>query len=243
MVSHAEVGTDGVTVTVPIMAPEPDHPDRERMRQLGEKVRRRIGANMAAVQLPTEKAEVWAVSDVFNPVECTKLIALIDAVAQPSRTYSGEIDSTLRTSYSGVLDPHDSFVRQMQRRIDTLLGFKRSHGEALQGQRYTPGQEFRPHSDWFPQDLPGWAMERDNGGQRAFTAMVYLNDVTDGGETDFPRLDLAVAPRQGVLLAWNNADRAGAPNPFTVHAGNPVRSGTKYVVTRWYRCRPTQQLG
>ena len=230
-------------LSVPIIPPEPNHPDRERMRQLGEKVRRRMAACTTATALPANQAELWAVREVFTAPECARLIAMIDAAAQPSRTYSGAIDTQLRTSYSAALDPHDSLVRKLQRRMDTLLGFERSHGEMLQGQRYTAGQEFKPHTDWFPQASPGWAVERDNGGQRAFTAMIYLNTVSDGGETDFPRLDLAVAPKQGVMLAWNNADRDGVPNPFTVHAGNPLGSGSKYVVTRWYRCRPTRQAG
>jgi prolyl 4-hydroxylase len=231
-----------VEVTVPIVAPEPDHPDRERMRQLGEKVRRRLSANKAAVPLKADGAELWAVGGIFDPAECAGLIQMIDAVAQPSTTYY-EPRSSVRTSYSGNLDPKDSFVRRLQRRIDSLLGFDRSHAEMLQGQRYTAGQQFKPHIDWFQQGSPGWAAEWRHGGQRAFTAMVYLNDVADGGETDFPRLDLAMIPRQGALLVWNNADRDGVPNPLTVHAGNPVLSGTKYVVTRWYRCRPTPQFG
>jgi 2OG-Fe(II) oxygenase superfamily. len=125
----------------------------------------------------------------------------------------------------------------LQRRIDQLLGLDKAQGELLQGQRYRVGQEFKPHTDWFQRETPGWAHERLNGGQRAFTAMVYLNSIEHGGETDFPRLDLAVAPRQGTLLVWNNADRDGVPNPFTLHAGNPVGNGTKYVITQWYRAR------
>ena len=67
--------------------------------------------------------------------------------------------------------------------------------------------------------------------------MVYLNAVEEGGETDFPELDLAVRPSPGALLVWNNADEDGMPNQRTVHSGNPVARGTKYVVTKWYRCR------
>ena len=127
---------------------------------------------------------------------------------------------------------------KLQRRIDTLLGFDRLHGEMLQGQRYTQGQEFKPHTDWFPQLSPGWARERDNGGQRAFTAMVFLNTVHDGGETDFPHLDLAIPPRQGMLLVWNNARTDGMVNDMTIHAARPVEKGVKYVITKWYRTRP-----
>jgi prolyl 4-hydroxylase len=126
-------------------------------------------------------------------------------------------------------------VSQLQTRIDELLGIDRSHGETLQGQRYTAGQEFRPHNDWFAPASPAWATEHPRGGQRAFTAMVYLNDVADGGETEFSRLDIAVSPRAGTLLVWNNADENGVPNPWTVHAGKRFPQGAKYIVTKWYR--------
>lgn len=229
---------------VPIITPELDHPDRERMRQLGEKVRRRLAAKKEAVPLEADRAELWALPYFFDPGECAALMALIDTVAQPSRTYLPSGVSDFRTSHSALLDPGNSLVRRLQRRIDTLLGFETSHAEIFQGQRYTPGQEFKPHTDWWPLNTAGWDAEgKNNGGQRAFTAMVYLNDVHDGGETDFPHLDLAVPPRQGVLLVWNNADRNGIPNPLTVHAGNPVQSETKYIVTRWYRCRQTRPMG
>jgi len=226
-----------MTGRVPLVAPEPDHPDRERLRQLGEKVRRRLAANKSAVRIQTGQAELWGVSGFFTPGECAGLIALIDAGAQPSKTYFASDISGVRTSYSTTLDERDSFVRPLQRRIDTLLGLDRSQGETLQGQRYLEGQEFITHTDWFQQNSPAWARERDRGGQRCFTAMAYLNNVDEGGETDFPELDLAVTPRQGLLLVWNNAGPDGTPNPYTVHAGNPVRRGSKYIITRWYRCR------
>src|SRR5690606_6713957 len=110
---------------VPKVSPEQDHPDRERLRQLGEKVRRRMAANKAAVALPAEQAELWAVGDFFSVAECAALMQMIDVVAQPSRMYSEELGSAFRTSNSGVLDPRDSLVRRLQRRIDALLGFDR----------------------------------------------------------------------------------------------------------------------
>jgi prolyl 4-hydroxylase len=228
-------------LALPTVVPEPDHPDRERLRRMGEKVRRRLAADKTVTRIPAEHAELWAVSRFFSPGECDRLIAMIDAVAVPSTTYDTAREKGLRTSYSGTLDPTGSFVRSLRRRIDKLLGLDGAHGEMLQGQRYTSGQHFGPHIDWFQSISKGWAHEKDNGGQRAFTAMVYLNDVYDGGETDFPRLDLAIAPRAGTLLAWNNADPDGVPNPYVIHAGNPVGSGLKYVVTRWYRVAPASR--
>jgi len=37
---------------------------------------------------------------------------------------------------------------------------------------------------------------------------------------------------------WNNADEDGLPNLRTLHAGNPVTRGVKYIITKWYRARP-----
>lgn len=224
-------------MTVPIVAAEPDHPDREYLRRIGRKVRKRLAVNPRVQRIPVENVELWAMGDFLDSFECGRLKALIDLVAQPSTTYFTDRSTGFRTSYSGNVDPRDPFIAGLHRKLDDLLGIDPAQGELIQGQRYTSGQEFKPHIDWFQTGSPGWSHEKGNGGQRAFTAMVYLNDVAGGGETDFPRLGIAVEPRAGTLLVWNNADEDGVPNPWTVHAGNPVTSGVKYIITRWYRCR------
>ena len=71
--------------------------------------------------------------------------------------------------------------------------------------------------------------------------MLYLNAVEGGGETDFPRLGVRIAPEPGLLVAWNNMDRRGRPNPNLLHAGMPVSAGVKYIVTQWYRIDPWTQ--
>jgi prolyl 4-hydroxylase len=140
------------------------------------------------------------------------------------------------------MNPRDPFVRKIQKRIDNLLGIESALGERMEGQRYEVGQEFKPHSDWFPPGSQTAQREQLLGGQRAFTAMAYLNQVEAGGETDFPHLDMAIRPLPGMLLVWNNADENGLPNPWTIHGGNPVTRGIKYVVTKWYRTRRWKSL-
>lgn len=210
--------------------------DRDKLKRLGRKVRRRLAGNKAVQRLDTDKAELWAVPRFFDPIECGQLMAMIDAVAQPSKAYQVDYATGYRTSYSGNLDPFDPVVKSLQGRIDALLGIDHAQGETLQGQRYTAGQEFRAHHDWFTASSAAWQVEEGRGGQRAFTAMAYLNPVEGGGETDFPQLGMAVRPLPGLLLIWNNADADGVPNPATLHAGNPVTRGSKYIVTKWYRC-------
>lgn len=216
---------------------DPENPDQERLRHVGRKVRVRLAANKAVFRLPVDRAELWLVENFLDAVECGRLMALIDSVARPSPIYDADHLPGFRTSYSGDFDPHDRFVRKIQRRIDRLLGINPAYGETIQGQRYREGQEFKAHEDWFPTNSPHWQHEQSRGGQRTFTAMAYLNPVEDGGATDFPRLGIAVDPRPGLLLVWNNADNNGIPNPRTLHAGLPVTRGTKYVITKWYRTR------
>ena len=79
---------------------------------------------------------------------------------------------------------------------------------------------------------------RGTGGQRTWTAMIYLSAVEAGGETHFPQCEFMVPPVEGMILIWNNMTRDGAPNRFSLHAARPVERGTKYVVTKWFRERP-----
>lgn len=209
--------------------------DQAALAAIGERVRARLDADPAVHRIAVEEVELYAVSGFLSPAECAHFIGLIDAVARPSPTY--DEGATYRTSWSGDVDPGDSFVRMVERRIADLTGFDERWGETVQGQRYEPGQEFQAHYDWFQTDGAYWPQERANGGQRSWTVMAYLNDVEEGGETEFPKIRASIPPQEGVLIAWNNARRDGRPNPATLHAARPVIRGTKYVFTKWFRSR------
>jgi hypothetical protein len=61
---------------------------------------------------------------------------------------------------------------------------------------------------------------------RLLAWMLYLNDVEEGGETEFLYLHKRIKPKTGTLIIW--------PAGFThTHRGNPPLSGDKYVVTGW----------
>ncbi|WP_226018976.1 2OG-Fe(II) oxygenase [Novosphingobium sp. FKTRR1] len=212
-------------------------PDTRALKRLGEAVRARLAADPQVYQMPVEGLELYGVGGFFSPAECDRLIAIVDTVARPSPTYHNNGDSG-RTSFSGDVDPRDPFIRMIQRRIDDLLGIAPELGETIQGQRYSVGQQFRNHFDYFLPSQDFWQDEQRRGGQRSWTAMAYLNAVEAGGETAFPRLEMAVPPQAGALLIWNNMGLDGRPNPQALHAGLPVVSGVKYVLTKWYRSRP-----
>lgn len=213
-------------------------PDQRALARLGASVRERLAADPSVHKLATDEIEIFAVGAFLTRSECQRMIGIIDAGAKPSALFTTPYDMGHRTSYSGDVDPCDPFVRMIERRIDDLLGIPPEYGETVQGQRYRPGQEFRPHQDYFHTSEPYWREEKRRGGQRSWTAMAFLNEVEEGGATEFPTLGLRITPQTGALLAWNNMNPDGTPNPRTLHAGAKVVLGTKYVITKWYRGRP-----
>lgn len=73
-----------------------------------------------------------------------------------------------------------------------------------------------------------WHSERFgmNTIERVLAWTIYLNDVTEGGETEFLYQGLRVSPKNGRIVIW--------PAGWThVHRGNPPLSNTKYILTGW----------
>lgn len=211
------------------------HPDRRALAKIGAAVRERLASDPGVRRLPEERAEVYTVEGFLQAAECAHLISMIDAEACPSILINDRNWPDYRTSYSSDINLYDMTVRALDERLNALTGLSLACSESAQGQRYQCGQYFREHCDWFDTRADYWKLEKRCGGQRSWTAMVYLNSVDEGGTTDFPRVQLSIAPLTGCLLLWNNAQLDGTPNPWTSHAARPVMRGVKYVVTKWFR--------
>ena len=203
--------------------------------QTGVAVGARLAATPGVQRVAMQTAEVYTLLDFLSPAQCTALIAMIDTNRRPSTLLSDRGGANFRTSESCDMDRWSPDVRPIDEGIARLLGIDPARSETMQGQRYAPGQQFKAHHDYFHEGEPYWEKMKDNGGQRMWTAMIYLNDVPDGGATWFPQAGIRVAPRRGMLLAWNNMAGNGEPNPATVHEGMAVGQGVKYIVTKWFR--------
>ena len=181
--------------------------------------------------------QLYIRENFLTPEECSQLCERIDSGVYPSPLYEKEKYEGVRTSQSCNLNVYDPVVADIETRIANMLGIDRSWGEPLQGQKYEVGQEFKAHADFFYVDQPYWAEYEPQGGQRTWTAMIYLNEPGGGGGTGFTYLDVTIKPRLGRILIWNNMATDGSPNPWTQHEGQPVENGVKYIVTKWYRER------
>jgi prolyl 4-hydroxylase len=88
---------------------------------------------------------------------------------------------------------------------------------------YKEGQEYRPHYD-------GMGTRTKN---RRATAICYLNDVAEGGETIFPKLNISVKPKKGALLYFQY-DFGKEIDSYTLHGGSPViGDNEKWIMTIW----------
>ena len=94
---------------------------------------------------------------------------------------------------------------------------KKIHIGPFNIQKYFPGDHFA-----------GLHSERTDMASihRLFAWMTYLNDVEDGGTTDFEYYKIKVKPETGKTLIW--------PAEWThAHKGAVLKSGKKYIITGW----------
>ncbi|SOB87282.1 prolyl 4-hydroxylase [Sphingomonas guangdongensis] len=212
----------------------PDQPSPIRAA-VGSSVSRKLAADPAVRKARVDTADVFYYPDFLSDAECDALCRLIDAGKRPSTLLTENADPTFRTSESCDLARFSPAVQPIDERIAALLGIAPEHGETMQGQRYAPGQQFRAHHDYFHENQPYWPRMKAEGGQRTWTAMIYLSDVAEGGATWFPQAGIRIPPRKRLLLTWNNMRLDGSPNPLTLHEGTAVTKGVKYIVTKWFR--------
>ena len=198
----------------------------------------RLRGHSGVQRVPSPQLELFIVRDFLDQATCSALMEQIDRERRPSTIADDTGIEHYRTSETCDLSSSDPLVASVEARICELMGLPPAHGEPLQGQRYAPGQEFRPHTDTFNPGGFDFYVHTAQGGQRTWTVMIYLNEPEGGGATRFKRIGKTVQPEAGKLLAWNNLDANGRPNEATMHQGMKVRRGTKYVLTKWFREAP-----
>lgn len=101
----------------------------------------------------------------------------------------------------------------------------------IQKYKQNEGGYFYYHSEIYPHpnDVDNNALHRK------LLWMFYLNDVEEGGETEFYHQQLVTKPKQGSLVI--------APAGFThTHRGNMPKSNDKYIFTSWVLYQQAAQL-
>lgn len=176
--------------------------------------------------------------NVLTPSECRELIRLAKKRLEPSEVVDHETGKgvlhPIRTS-SGMAFRRGEFpiIRRIDARIAALLQWPESRAEPLSLLRYSPGEFYNEHYDYFDYDTQGSAVHRRNGGNRIGTLILYLNHCAEGGGTCFADVGLSVLPKQGsaVFFGYTNPHQS----TLTRHAGRPPIRGEKWIATRWIK--------
>jgi prolyl 4-hydroxylase len=169
---------------------------------------------------------------VLAPALCERIVALFEAAPLhhigPRGRPVGERDTQrnfnwvqMNTSAVAEFAAIDlEIVAAVNRHVDryvadTGYGLFPYGFEEFLIKRYRPAAQ-----DQFPAHVD---VSNANTMHRMLALVLYLNDVAEGGETAFLKLDLKVAPRSGRLLMF-------PPNFLYPHAGLPPREATKYIL-------------
>jgi len=102
--------------------------------------------------------------------------------------------------------------------IKNYIGINNFEYTSIKIQKTLPSQGYHI---WHVEKGPGLDYLR-----RALAFTIYLNDIEEGGETEFLYQSTRVKPKKGRIAIWP------ASFPY-VHRGNPPLSGEKYIMTSW----------
>jgi hypothetical protein len=116
--------------------------------------------------------------------------------------------------YAGINSCYDQYIEKYA----MLKEVSRHSPKGMCIQRTSPHQGYHV---WHVESEGNFSVSR----VVAYT--LYLNDVEEGGETEYLYQGLKVKPEAGKVVIWPS----GWTHP---HRGNPIYTGFKYIITGWY---------
>lgn len=167
--------------------------------------------------------------EAISPQLCDELIQHSKDHLKSSGILGDQIKN-YRTSSDYFFENATDITKNLDEVVADLTSLALENQERLSIIKYSVGQEYKEHYDF----LHHLESETDRGGDRLFTAIFYLNDDFAGGETYFPKLDIAILPKKGRMLIWKNYIN-DLPNYESLHCGLAVTKGEKWIATKWVR--------
>ncbi|XP_045170263.2 uncharacterized protein LOC123532764 [Mercenaria mercenaria] len=153
-------------------------------------------------------------------------------------SFSGQLKEWFKGnwSYSTAFYPGESrFATAFEQRVKQAMGLNPENGGKFQITSYPKDIGYKSHTDC--------TENSDDKRDRMATVLVYLDTVSEGGETEFPELGVWARPRKGRALLWNNMNPAGDCEPMSIHKANKVIDGHKFILQRWYYYKSFYSLG
>jgi len=185
---------------------------------------------------------VWVIDDFLSPTDRQHIVEIAAPRLEEAKVTSTRVNTTsaARTgSVAWVRYADSAKIQDIMHRVSDLVGIPPHHAESMQVVHYAETQEYRPHFDGWDLRTEKGRLRTQNGGQRVLTALMYLNEVDDGGGTIFPKLDLQVEAKPGRLVIFHNIeDEDTNLHPHSLHGGMPVSGGEKWACNLWFRAKP-----
>lgn len=188
-----------------------------------------------------EAPRIWIIERFCSPAACDWIARRAEGRLEAARTYDAEAggrstnDMRTNTGTGFGLRDSDLVITLLRARIARASEIAFAFFEPVNVLHYDPGQKFDLHFDYIDPEVGHFAQDLAQRGQRQATALIYLNDAYEGGETDFPEIGYSFKGDVGDLLVFYNVDADGRPDPRTLHAGTPPTSGEKWILSQWIR--------
>jgi prolyl 4-hydroxylase len=181
---------------------------------------------------------IVVIGNFLSDEECDGLIEgakprLARSLTVETKTGGEELNADRTSNGMFYARAENELIARIERRLAQLTRWPVENGEGLQILHYHPGAEYKPHYDYFDPAEPGTPTILKRGGQRVATIIMYLHEPEAGGGTVFPDVKLTVAPKRGnaVFFSYNRAH----PASKSLHGGEPVVHGQKWIATKWLR--------
>ena len=232
--THAGIGTKADPAAAQSMLAELAKEDRFAALQLAFLQHVTCERRLAEVEPKIISADPYIAlhPQLFSAAECKYLAVLgapwLEKAIVLDLAGQQRMDELVRDAQSCSIPnlAEDLVVQAVNRCIAKATGTEPGWGEPLNILKYAPGQQYRPHHD---------GTGSDNVSVRALTALIWLNDQFEGGETDFPTINVRVRGGVGDMLVFRNVRDDGQLDDRMMHAGLPVTEGVKWMASRWIR--------
>jgi|9_EtaG_2_1085328.scaffolds.fasta_scaffold05263_9 prolyl 4-hydroxylase len=176
------------------------------------------------------------IENFIAPSDCDELVEYSRPRVRDSQVVDrddGKIrPDQARTSSDFFISEHEHQVNKLLRdNTAEFFGKQTENFEDTMIINYQKGQQYKAHFDFFVHK----GIQHNTNAQREATAIFYLNDVPEGGETEFPHLGLKFVPKKGALIYFEYNYTMDI-NKLTLHAGLPPADGLeKWIATIWMR--------
>ncbi len=231
-------------------AAEAGHADaKKQLRVLGGTFDRDVWFAPIQLRQHHPAPRIFTVDKLVSPEVCAWFIEYARARLERSTVRDGVTGMDVvaegrGADLAGTTPLQNDLVLQLTKlRIAGAIQTHIAHQEPTTILRYRKGQEYLAHYDLIrPQEEESAAEELRTLGQRIVTVLIYLNHGYEGGETFFPHLNWGYKGKTGDALIFWNMSATGERERLSLHAGMPVKSGRKWLLSQWVRAKPAPLL-